>query len=112
VTRHESSEPDVATEATEPGILGTVLVVVAVLTEMWLRGRFMVVTVCLSLAAMVAALSAQQAVWAVIAVLPIAGAATAFFGPLLRPWHPSRTWLIMLTTSAFDLGVILVLAPP
>ena len=54
----------------------------------------------------------SSAVWAVMGAVAIAGAATAFFGPLLRPWHPSRTWLIMLITSAFDLGVILVLAPP
>ncbi len=70
---------------------------VAVLAEHWLRGRFMVVTVVFSLGAMVSALSAQRAVWAVMGAVAIAGAATAFFGPLLRPWRPSRTWLIMLT---------------
>ena len=76
------------------------------------RDRFLLVTVCPLLVAMVNALSAQRAVWAAMGAAAIAGAATALFGPLLRPWRPFRTWLIMLTTSAFDLGVILVLAPP
>ena len=99
-------------DAEEPGLLVQVAMVVAVLAELWLRGRFMIVTGVLSLGAMIAALSAQRAGWAVMGAVAIAGAATAFFGPLLRPWHPSRTWLIMLTTSAFDVGVILVLSPP
>ena len=99
-------------DAEQPRLLVQVALVVAVLAEHWLRGKFMVVTVVFSLGAMVSALSAQRAVWAVMGAVAIAGAATAFFGPLLRPWRPSRTWLIMLITSAFDLGVILVLAPP
>jgi hypothetical protein len=99
-------------EAEEPGLLVQVAMVVAVLAELWLRGRFMIVTVVFSLGAMISALSAQGAVWTVMGAVAIAGAATAFFGPLVRPWSPSRTWLIMLTTLAFDLGVILVLAPP
>ena len=93
-------------------MLVTAALVTAVLAERWVREKLMILTVVLSLVAMVEALSAHRAAWAAVGVLAMTGALTALFGPLLRPWSPLRTWLIMLTTVAFDLGVILALAPP
>ena len=99
-------------EAEEPGRLVVAALVVAILAEVWAREKVMILTAVLSLVAMVEALSAQRAAWAAAGVLAVVGALTAFCGHLLRPWRPSRIWLIMLTTAAFDVGVIRVLAAP
>jgi len=94
------------------GVLTQVVLTVAPFAELWLREKFVILTVVLSLGAMIEAWSVGSAPWAVAGLLAVTGVATALIGPLLRPWRPSRTWLIMLTTAAFDLGVILLLAPP
>ena len=114
VTRHESTEPDVATEAEEPGLL----------VHRAGRGRRPGRDVAARQVHVRDRGASRWRRWsrpcrpssAVWAVMGRAGRSRAprrrSSGLSLRPWRPSRTWLIMLTTSAFDLGVILVLAPP
>ena len=103
--------PDPTDEA-KPGVLAQVALAGLVLAEEWLRERVLLLMLVSCLVALGKALSVGSAPWAAAGLIAAIGGLTGMFGPLLRPWGHLSTWLIMLTTLAFDLGVILVLAPP
>jgi len=122
VTTSDVAEPAGATESRQPKGLSTGLVVllvallvVVVEAERWLRSSFMMLTAFLSLGALVSALEADQAGWAAVVLAITTVATTACLVSLLRPRSPrslGAAWLILVVTSALDLGVMFVLSPP
>ncbi len=103
--------PDPTTDEAKPGVLAQVALAGVVLAEEWLRETVLLLMLVSSLVALGKALSVGSAPWAAAGLLAAIGGLTALFGPLLRLWGHLGTWLIMLTTLAFDLGVILVAGP-
>ena len=93
-------------------VLVTVAAVIAGLAVGWLHEALMFGALLLGLVAMGEGFSAGGAFRAAVGVVTMVGTVLAVFGPVVRHWRPLSTWVTLVTATAFDLGVILVLVPP
>jgi hypothetical protein len=95
-------------EEGKPRVVLQVARVVANLALWWLLDAVLFVTAMSALVAILMAFSAG-AIWAPLGVVAAGGTAFTLFGLLLRHWSHSGIWLTVLTATAANLGVILVL---